>query len=501
MARPPQFDARMSEPENLMWRLEKDPYLSSTVGNITVLDRPVDFERFRRRLDRASRIVPRLRQRVQPSPVSLTPPVWVDDPEFDLDYHVRHVALPQPGTLRQLCDLATLITSDPFDRTRPLWAFFVVDGLEGGQGAIIQKLHHTVADGEGSLRLSMQFIDLSRDAEDPPTPPEPEPDTALPSPPPTAVETLRDLVTGGMRMPIGIGRQYRELVTDPTRIPTAGATLVRTVHGVISQLSDVEAAHSPVWTKRSLRRRLETLRSPLAETKAAAKKLGGTLNTAFIAAAAAAAGEYHRGVGAPVEHLRASMAISTRTKDSGSNAFSLARLIVPTGEMDIAERFQLIHEATTTAREASATAGLETVAAVAATLPTSLVTRLAKTQAQTVDFATSNVRAADFPCYIAGARILANYPVGPLGGVAFNLTLLSYDGSLDMGMNVDTAAVDQPELLRTCMEGAFAELGQLGRPARRAAAVSSRPAGGRRRGGSARRAGGPPPRRSKPARD
>jgi WS/DGAT/MGAT family acyltransferase len=501
MARPPQFDARMSEAENMMWRLEKDPYLSSTVANITVLDTAVDFDRFRFRLERASRIVPRLRQRVQPTPVSLTPPLWVDDPEFDLDYHVRHVALPGPGTLRQLCDLATLIAADPFDRTRPLWAFFVVDGLEGGQGAIIQKLHHTVADGEGSLRLSMQFIDLTRDAEDPPMPPVPEPGDAEPSPPPSAVETVRDVVTGSLRMPIGIGRQYRDLLADPTQIPTAGAALARTVKGVISQLSDVEAAHSPVWTQRSLKRRLETLRSPLDQTKAAAKKLGGTLNTAFICAAAAAAGDYHRAVGAPVEQLRASMAISTRTKESGSNAFSLARLLVPTGEMDMAERFRLIHEATTTAREASATAGLETIAAVAATLPTSLVTRLAKSQAQTVDFATSNVRAADFPCYIVGARILANYPVGPLAGVAFNLTLLSYDGSLDMGMNVDTAAVEDPELLRTCMESAFAELGQLGKPARRAAAVSSRAAGARRRATSARRGGGPPPRRSTRAHD
>ena len=238
-------------------------------------------------------------------------------------------------------------------------------------------------------------------------------------------------------------------------------TLGETVRSVVSQLSDVEAAHSPVWTQRSLRRRLETLQAPLDETKAAAKKLGGTLNTAFICAAAAAAGEYHRKVGAPVEQLRASMAVSTRTKDSGANAFSLARLMVPTGEMDMAERFLLIHEATTTAREASATAGLETVAAVAATLPTSLVTRLARTQAQTVDFATSNVRAADFPCYIAGAKILSNYPVGPLAGVAFNLTLLSYCGSLDMGMNVDAAAVEDPGLLKACMEDAFTELQAL----------------------------------------
>ena len=265
----------MSDAESLMWRLEKDPYLSSTVANVTVLDTAVDFDRFRRRLERASRIVPRLRQRVQPTPVSLTPPLWVDDPEFDLDYHVRHVALPEPGTLRQLCDLATLIAADPFDRTRPLWAFFVVDGLEGGQGAIIQKLHHTVADGEGSLRLSMQFIDLTRDAEDPPMPPVPEPGEAEPAPPPSAAETVRDVVAGSLRMPIGISRQYRGPARRPDPDPDApGATLARTVKGVISQLSDVEAAHSPVWTQRSLKRRLETLRSPLGRDQGGGQEAG-----------------------------------------------------------------------------------------------------------------------------------------------------------------------------------------------------------------------------------
>jgi hypothetical protein len=95
---------------------------------------------------------------------------------------------------------------------------------------------------------------------------------------------------------------------------------------------------------------------------------------------------------------------------------------------------------------------------LAATLPTSVVTRLAKQQAQTVDFATSNVRGAPMPLYVAGAQILENYPVGPLGGVAFNLTLLSYDHSLDMGVNIDRAAVTQPELLQRCLQGAFDDL-------------------------------------------
>jgi diacylglycerol O-acyltransferase / wax synthase len=463
MARPPQFDHRMNEAEGLMWRLEKDPYLSSTFANITVVDHKLDAERLRRRLERATHLVPRLRQRVQPTPVSLTPPLWVEDADFDLDYHVRHVALPRPGSMRQLSDLATLLASDPFDRMRPLWAFFIVDGLKGGKAALIQKLHHTVADGEGSLRLSMQFLDLERDAPDPPDLTEEQLAAAqLPgAPEPSSSDTMRDLLTGSLRMPIGISRQIRELLADPSQIPSVGLTLAGTVRTVVSQLSDTDAARSPVWKARSLRRRLETLHASLDDTKAAAKKLGGTLNTAFICAAASAAGEYHRKVGSPVDHLRASMAISTRTKESGGNAFSLARLLVPTGEMDLAERFRLVHEATTTARETSATAGLETLAAVAATLPTSLVTRLARTQAQTVDFATSNVRGASFPCYIAGAKVLANYPIGPLAGVAFNLTLVSYLDSLDMGMNVDVAAVHDPPLLRACMEDAFAELAHL----------------------------------------
>jgi diacylglycerol O-acyltransferase len=163
-------------------------------------------------------------------------------------------------------------------------------------------------------------------------------------------------------------------------------------------------------------------------------------------------------MGAPVESLRASMAISTRTERSGANAFSLVRMLVPTAEMPIAERFAAIHEATTMAREQSAAAGLDTLAAIASALPTSLVTRLARQQAQTVDFATSNVRGAPVPMYAAGAQLLENYAIGPLAGVAYNLTLLSYLGSLDMGINIDTAAVADPQLLARCLERSFRDL-------------------------------------------
>ncbi|HRE00588.1 MAG TPA: WS/DGAT domain-containing protein, partial [Ilumatobacteraceae bacterium] len=216
--------------------------------------------------------------------------------------------------------------------------------------------------------------------------------------------------------------------------------------------SDTDHAKSPLWTERSLRRSIETMRAPFGPTRDTARRLGGTLNTAFLTIAAEAASRYHEQLGAPVEALRASMAISTRTEGSGANAFSLARMLIPTAPMPIADRFAAVQAQAEAARGGSSAASLDTLAAVGAALPTSLITRLARSQSQTVDFATSNVKGSPIPVYLAGARIMENYPVGPLGGVAFNLTLLSYAGSLDMGVTVDTAAVAEPERLRRCIE-------------------------------------------------
>jgi len=451
-------DRKMSDAEGLMWRVDKDPHLSSTFATVSVLDRPPDFDALRARMERATWAVPRLRWRVQPAPVNLSAPTWVDDPDFDIDNHVRRIALPKPGSMRQLLDLATLLVNDTFDRMRPLWQFIVIEGLRGGKAAMVQKMHHTITDGEGGVQMSVQFLDFERDA--PPTAPIDEPAAEInpPPPSPTAAESMRDLMTGSFRLPLGVARQVRELLADPTAIPAAGVATVETVRAVVTQLSDVEKAHSPLWTERSLRRRFEVVRAPFRATKDAAKRLGGTLNTAFMTAAAEAASRYHVDLGAPIDTLRTTMAMSTRTSSTETNAFSLARLMVPTGPMPVADRFQEIQALTTAARGGGGGASLQTLAAVAAALPTSLVTRLARQQAQTVDFATSNVKAAPMPVYIAGAQLLENYPIGPLGGVAFNLTLLSYHGSLDMGINIDAAAVAEPERLAKHLDGAFADL-------------------------------------------
>ena len=448
----------MSDAEGLMWRLENDPHLSSTFASISILDRKPDIAALRRRLERASVLIPRLRQRVMPAPANLTSPVWVDDPDFDLNTHVRHIALPKPGTMRQLLDLATLIVADPFDRSRPLWQFYVIEGLRGGKSALVQKTHHTITDGEGGVELAMHFLDIDRDAPEPALL-DPATDASARQPHPNGgANDLTGLVAGGLRLPLGVVRQVRDLLADPTGIPDAGHAAATTLKGIVSQLSDTEPARSPLWTRRSLRRHVEVTKTPFRATKEAATRLGGTLNTAFLTAAAHAASRYHIELGRPVESLRTSMAVSTRTAESGSNAFSLVRLLVPTGDMPIGERFAAIHETVSVAREPSAAARLDTLATMSAALPTSVITRLARQQSQTVDFATSNVKGSPVPVYVAGAKMLATYPIGPLAGVAFNLTLLSYDGHLDMAMHIDPAAVEHPDLLQMRLVAAFKEL-------------------------------------------
>jgi WS/DGAT/MGAT family acyltransferase len=443
----------MSNAEALMWRLETDPHLSSTFGNVSILDQPPDFDRFRARLERASRTIPRLRHVVKPSPGNLGPPRWVPDLEFDLDQHVRRIALPGPADDAALFALASAIVTDPFDRTRPLWQFTLVEGLTGGRAALIHKLHHTIADGESGVQLALEYLDLERnpvstvDDVDPAADDAHDRSQAGPSGfvEDRATVMVRDALSGALRFPLGVARQVRELLADPSQIPAATASASDTMLDLVRQLGDSDRARSPLWTERSLRRHVGAASMPFADAKQAATVLGGTLNTAFVTIAAEASSRYHAEYGEPIDALRASMAISTRTKSSGANAFSIVRLAVPTSPMPIRDRFDAIRAATDGALDASRSTSLDAVAAVASTLPTPVVSRLARQQAGTIDFATSNVRGSPFPVFVGGGLILSNTPIGPLAGVAFNVTLLSYDGRLDMGVNVDRAAVAHPE--------------------------------------------------------
>lgn len=425
-----------------MWAAEREPILRSAFLNLTFLDRPPDIDRFRRRLAHAATQVPRLRQRVIDTE-------FVDDPDFDPDFHVRHIALPSPGTDRQLLDLAAHLAQDAFDPVRPLWQFTVVDGLTGGRAALLAKMHHTITDGVGGVRLSAMFIDLAPDAPDP-------------APPTTPWEPQSEATGDGLFGTVG-------------RVATGAADAVRGVVGVLAggpgeametarslarQLLVTEGARSSLWTgRRSLRRRLEILSGDLEAVKAAAKALGGTVNDVYVTGVAGGAGAYHRAKGMEVGDLRISMPVSTRVdKSAGGNAFAPARLLVPAGIEDPRARFEAVHERLAVTKGERAFALADSFAGALTTLPTPLIVRLARQQIETVDFAASNVRGAPFDLWIAGAHVLSNHPMGPTAGTAFNATLLSYKSSMDIGINIDTAAVDNPELLRDCIEGSLAEV-------------------------------------------
>lgn len=458
-------DRRMSDVEALMWNLEKDPHLSASIANVTVFDVAPDSGRLRARLERAVTMVPRLHQRVVPALGRLAPPEWRDDPDFDIDYHLRWVALPAPGSLRQLLDLAATIVHRPFDRTRPLWEFTVIEGVDGGGAAMVQKLHHAIADGEGSIRMSEQFIDLARDATEPIAPDRPAPQAIDAN----LVETVVDTMTHQLRRTLGVARRSvgagADLVRDPGSLVGQGADAIELARSAVRQLVVSDRARSPLWQERSLRRQVEVLQVPLDPAKAAAKALGGSLNDIFVAAAAGGAGAYHRAAGQPVDELRITMPVSTRTDGSaGGNAFTPTRVLLPVGIQDPRARFTAIRERLDATKSERAMGMVGGLAGVANLLPTSVAVRLARQQVETVDFATSNVRGAPFPLFIAGARILANYPIGPTGGTAWNLTLMSYDGSLDMGLNADAGAVADPAMLRDAIEAEFTALIAAGSP-------------------------------------
>lgn len=452
MAKRVRFDRTMADHEALMWALEDDPVLRSSFANLTVTDRPLDVDRLRERMATTVQRVHRLRQRVV-EPPGYGSPRWEDDPHFDLDFHVRHIALPAPGTERQLLDLAAMLSTDPFDRARPLWQFVVVDGLADGRGAFVQKLHHTIVDGEAGVRLSAQFLDVERDAResmlgDPGDEPEPEHGFSP---------------AGALRRPLDLARRAATeavvAVANPLGTPARAAEAVGAVRSVLRQVAVTDPACSPLWADRSLRRRLEALSLPLDRVKAAAERLGGKVNDLFVTGAVGGAGAYHRERGVDVDHLRMAMPISTRGDDNdGSNAFTPSRLLVPTGIVDPAERFRAVRDAIAAVRSEPGVSIAPSLAGLLHNLPAAVLIRVARHQVGTVDFTTSNVRGAPFDLYVAGALIVGNHPLGPMAGTAFNLTTMSTGGRLDMGLLVDLAAVGDAELLRDCLVASYDEL-------------------------------------------
>jgi WS/DGAT/MGAT family acyltransferase len=455
---------RLTDTEALLWSFEDDPALRSSFVSITLLEGPPDFPTFRARVGRAVTAIPALHQRVVAGGLDALAPRWEPDPRFDLDVHARHVALPGPGSRAQLLELAALIAEDPFDHDHPLWQFTVVEGLEQGQAALIAKMHHVLSDGIGAVRMSAAFLDLSPDGEE--MPPvgsarhDQEPDRGWSGTAAGVVAVGRALAAAPRAAAHVAGTALR-----PQTVLHRTADAVAVARSLARQVAVVDGARSPLWAgRRSFRHRFETLSMDLDSVRSVAKALGGTVNDVFVTAVAGAAGAYHDAKGAPVDELRLSMPVSTRhDRTVGGNSWAPTRVLVPAGQRDPALRFRAVHERLAATKREPSLGIAAAFAGVVRVLPPPLLLRVARQQVSTVDFACSNVRGAPFDLWIGGARVLANYPMGPTAGTAFNATVLSYRDSLDLGLSVDTGAVDDAVLLRELIDEAVAELAATAR--------------------------------------
>jgi len=164
------FARHMSDEDALMWNIEKDPVLRSTIVAVAIFDSAPDWIRLRRRIDRATLLIPRFRQRVLSPPLRIAPPRWTIEPSFDLDFHLRRIRLPGPGSMRELLEILQPIATSSFDRARPLWEFTLIEGLDGPDGeraALAMKVHHSVTDGVGGMALLTHLVDVARDATEP----------------------------------------------------------------------------------------------------------------------------------------------------------------------------------------------------------------------------------------------------------------------------------------------------------------------------------------------
>ncbi|HET9729273.1 MAG TPA: wax ester/triacylglycerol synthase domain-containing protein [Acidimicrobiia bacterium] len=459
---------RMTATEAIMWAVEKDPALRSDFCNLTILDHVPDPERVRATLRRALDVIPRLRQRVIGAPLRLVPPEFADDPTLDLEAHVRTVAVPSPGDDRALLDVVGALAEQPLDRAKPLWEFTLIEGLSGGRAALLQKLHHTITDGVGGLRLSLALVDLE------PNPDDDEDDDLFDDDEydefvdddeednrHTPIAVTRDAIIDAARnnaaLATNLARTATHVLTHPQELPDRARTTARVARSLRRQLLIADGAHSDVMKNRSQRRYLATHTRSLETIRVVSSKLGGSINDGFVTAVASALGRYHERFHSDVSELRLAMAISTRGKgDYAANRFVPARVVVPIQPAhDLPALFDLVRNQLETAKTEPSLGIADTFAGFVAGLPTSLLVAFTRSQTRTIDFGASNMRGSPVPLYLAGARILANLPFGPRTGTALNITTMSYCDELHLGLNIDPAAITDPPAFLRDLSDAF----------------------------------------------
>jgi diacylglycerol O-acyltransferase / wax synthase len=405
----------------------------------TEVEGGVDLDRVKDVYGQRLHLAPPFRRRLAQVPFGLHHPLWIEDPDFDLDFHIRSTALPSPGTREQLSTLVGRLAAIPLDRTRPLWEVWVIEGLEDGNVAVLSKVHHAAIDGASGNEMTVALLDLT-------------PEIAEHEP---AEEWVPDRVPSDAEM---LGYAATSLIRQPVRVvralgSTAGGALAvrrrnRSQPNLDPPPSPFSAPHTSFNTAITPRRSFAYTSVSLPEVKAVKNATGSTVNDVVLALCAGALRSY---LDAHDEHpdgpLVAMVPVSVRSddeKDALGNRVSSTFASLATDIDDPVKRLEVIHECMAEVKEQQKALGADTlgewaefaapaIAGLAARLYSR--TKMADRHRPLFNVTISNVPGPPFPLYSIGSRMLANYPVGPImDGGGLNMTVMSYLDQLDFGL-------------------------------------------------------------------
>ncbi|HKA88877.1 MAG TPA: wax ester/triacylglycerol synthase family O-acyltransferase [Haliangiales bacterium] len=408
--------------------------------------------------------VPRYRQRLRFVPFGQGRPVWVDESQFDIEFHVRHTALPAPGGEEQLKALAARLFAQRLDRDKPLWEMWFCEGLPEGRWAIIAKTHHCMIDGISGVDIATVLMEEEPRAHiDPPVP-------WTPRPQPTAAQLLADGVVQQVVHPLSTLRGALSAGTDARR------TMVEIAGGLPELWGMARMGQAPASSLNlpiGPHRRFEMVKLPLAAVKRIRAALGGTVNDVILAVVAGGLRELLIARGeTPPESLRVMIPVSVRTPEERGtlgNRVTAIFCAIPVGEADSARRLRAVSRETKGLKESRQAIGALALTRLGEFTPPTLAAQAARLSAVTRFFnlVVTNVPGPQHPLYLLGRRMLASYPCVPLVRLSsVGIALLSYDGAIGVGLLGDAERARDLPVLARALPAALAELARAADGAR-----------------------------------
>ncbi|MFN8036300.1 MAG: wax ester/triacylglycerol synthase family O-acyltransferase [Acidimicrobiia bacterium] len=456
-----EFEQFMGESEGVLWTLERDSTLRSTMAAVVLLDRAPDWDAFLDRVDAASRAVPRLRQRVVAAPFHVAPPRWVAAERFELTDHVHRVVAPPGSGLETVVEFARSTALTGLDHTRPLWDFTLVEGLADGRAALIQKLHQAVTDGVAGARLVEALYGTEPDAgpaaevaDARPT----EQSLALPLLLADAlVHTSKAMVRAGSGAARATGSAAWSAVRHPLRSARGAVGVVSSAATVMAPVRDTL---SPVMRRRGNSWRYFTIELPLEHVRQAAHTAGVSVNDWFLAGIADGFRRYHDRHDAPTRALRINMPYDPegRTDRIGGNWITPMRLTIPIEIGDPFERMHAVREGFRRWRDQPALPLGEVAATVLDHLPSFVTTWWFASMLKHIDCLSTNVPGFPGAQYLADSRVERIYAFPPMLGSAVTVSLISHGDAACIGVTTDNLAVPDGDVLVECLREGWEEL-------------------------------------------